>query len=298
MNRIVPTSRPRRLRNGRRNGRRIPIVPIVALATLLGCASSSPPGPAVRTVSPPPPASLTPAVRDADPRLGIEVRQWLVEADAPLLASTIAAWADEGQDATPGLLLEEGFSVATGPSSELVAVLTALGGTRTDLKVWHGQALEWRDLSGVNLPGTTIAIAGGRPLAVPPGRLALRMRGWIQPMEEGAACEIELSVRWKAQRRSSIGLETAVDDGAAWIGDLAMLRSVERGQAIVIVSVPPPIAIDGSGPPVETPPTLGELVLAPPAPGLATVLVIWPNLPDWLFPGADGTLSHSGATSD
>lgn len=274
----------------------------LAMAALTGCASPTPSA-APAPNPPPPPASLAPAVREREDRLGIEVRQWLVEADPARLASTIAAWADETEEPVaeattgdadpPGLLLEEGVSIAQGPASELVAVLTALGGTRTDLRVWHGQAIEWRDLVGANLARSTIAIAGGRPLAIPAGRLALQLRGWVQPMEAGAACEIEIAVRWKPRRRASIGLDPAVGDAATWLGDLAVLRSIGRGDALLVVAAPGSAGTQGGGPPVETPPTLGELVLAPPAPGLATVLVIWPSLPDWLHPASETSASET-----
>lgn len=286
-----PSTRRHRIRRDRRAAA---AATIPALTLSIGCVPSTP------TVSPtvatPPPASLAPAVRERDERVGIEVRQWLVEADAVLIASATAAWARGGEfpgtgeadsDAAPSeVLLAEGVSVAAGPTAELPAVLEALGGTRTDLKVWHGQALEWRDLVGVNLPRSTIAVAGGRPRAIPAGRLSLQMRGWVQPMEEGAACEIELAVRWKPLRRASIGLAPEPSAPAAWIGDLAVQRSVERGEALVVTAMPRRVA-EGGGPPVETPPTLGELMLDPPAPGVATVLVVWPSLPDWLHPAPE-----------
>ena len=263
-----------------------------AILWAAGC-ETAPRGPA--TPPAPPPASLAPAEADGETRVGIGVRQWLVEADPARIASTIAAWADddaggaeEDESRSRSLRIEEGVSIARGPASELVAVLASLGGTRTDLRVWHGQAVVWRDLSGVNLPRSTIAIAGGRPLAVPPGRLMLQMRGWVQPMEDGAACEVELAIRWKPERRASIGLDPSRGDSARWIGDLAELRSVGRGEVIIATAAATPAAdADGDGPPVETPPTLGELILPSPAPGMATVLVIWPTLPDWLFPGED-----------
>lgn len=279
---------------------------LAATALVAGCAG--PPAAAPPSPLPPPSASLAPAIREDEDRVGLEVRQWLVEADAALLASTIAAWGDgpsssdgiePDRDAdAPGVLLEEGISIAHGPTSELVAVLTALGGTRTDLRVWHGQAIEWRDLLGVNLPASTIAVAGGRPLAIPAGRLALQMRGWVQPMERGAACDVELAVRWKPERRASIGLDPTPIEAATWLGDLAVLHSVERGEALLLAAAGPVSSVDEPGPPVEVPPTLGELLLKPPAPGLATVLVVWPSLPDWLHPGEEAEGPTSSVADD
>lgn len=285
--------RPRRDHRGFPSATRRRSVAAAAAAIVIGgCTGSPPPTPEAAQPPPPPPASLAPAVREEENRIGIEVRQWLVEADAALVASTIAAWADDATREDDGetastLRLEEGVSIATGPASELVAVLAALGGTRTDLRIWHGQALEWRDLAGVNLSRSTIAVAGGRPLAIPPGRLSLQMRGWVQAMEHGAACEVELAMRWKPERRVSIGLDATPADAASWIGDLAALRSVERGRLLLITPTAAGPTTPAGGPPVETPPTLGELVLGSPAPGFTTVLVVWPSLPGYLHPGGE-----------
>jgi hypothetical protein len=289
MTRAFPTTTPRAL---------AACLSTLAVLCLVACnATSTPPARnAAASPPPPPPASLAPAVREGETRLGIEVRQWLVEADEVTLASTLAAWAgggdsDAGGGETDGdgihLLLEEGVSIAQGPADELVAVLTALGGTRTDLRVWHGQAIEWRDLTGVNLPSSTIAVAEGRPLAIPAGRLSLQMRGWVQAMERGAACEVELAVRWKPERRASIGLELAPTELAAWVGELAVLRSVGRDEALLLTSSGRPSPPEDPGPPVIPPPTLGDLLFKAPAPGLATVLLVWPSLPDWLHPEDD-----------
>jgi hypothetical protein len=239
----------------------------------------------------PPDPRLRAALPSDEPRVGIETRQWLVAAPPERLAAAIAAWSGEGESdreagaEPPSLRRIDGLILAKGAASDLPSLLESLGGSRTDLRVWHGQATEWRDLAGVQIGRATIAMVAGRPQPMAPGRLSLVMRGWTQPMERGAACEIELGLRWKPERRASITLEDRDLSDLRWVGELSARFGVERDEAIVVASEPPPPMAE-SGPPVVVPPSLGRLILPEPAHGLATVIVIWPNLPARLFPDA------------
>lgn len=260
-----------------------------AVAGVLGgCAATPrpemPPKPDV-----PPDPRLRAALPTDEPRVGIETRQWLVAAPPERIAAAIAAWSEEDDSTRDGqrasLRRFDGLVLAQGSASALTTLLEGLGGSRTDLRVWHGQATEWRDLAGVQIGRASIAMIAGRPQPVAPGRLAIVMRGWAQPMEDGAACEIELGLRWKPERRASITLESRADSDLRWVGELAERFDLRRDEALVIASEPPP-AVSETGPPVTVPPSLGRLILPEPAHGLATVLVVWPNLPARLFPDA------------
>ncbi|MEY3024226.1 MAG: hypothetical protein RJA16_1052 [Planctomycetota bacterium] len=265
------------------------LVLALVLPSLNGCAGGTPPSLPAPDVPPDP--RLQAALPSEDPRVGIETRQWLVAAPPERLAAAIAAWSDEAagdrdsEAVPPSLRRIDGLLLAKGSAADLPSLLESLGGSRTDLRVWHGQATEWRDLAGVQIGRATIAMVAGRPQPIAPGRLSLVMRGWAQPMEDGAACELELGLRWKPERRASITLEDRDFSDLRWVGELATRFDVGRDEAVVVASEPPsPMA--ESGPPVALPPSLGRLILPEPAHGLATVLVIWPNLPARLFPDA------------
>lgn len=255
---------------------------------LVGCASpprpETPPAPDM-----PPDPRLRAALPTDEPRVGIETRQWLVAAPPERIAAAIAAWSEDDGSEREGeaasLRRLDGLVLAKGSASALTTLLEGLGGSRTDLRVWHGQATEWRDLAGVQIGRASIAMIAGRPQPIAPGRLSIVMRGWAQPMEDGAACEIELGLRWKPERRASITLESRADSDLRWVGELAERFDLRRDEALVIASEPPP-AVSETGPPVAVPPSLGRLILPAPAYGLATVIVIWPNLPARLFPDA------------
>jgi hypothetical protein len=266
------------------------------LPALAGCAASSPPtDPAPDQ---PPDPRLKAALPSDEPRVGVETRQWLVASPPERITAAIIAWASERDlaDGEPSSLRRiDGLLLARGPASKLPDLLESLGGSRTDLRVWHGQALEWRDLAGVQIGRATIAMIAGRPQPIAPGRLSLVMRGWGQPMEFGAACEIELGLRWKPERRASITLEERADSDLRWVGELAASFDVARDEAVVIASEPTPTLVE-TGPPVAVPPALGRLILPEPAHGLATVVVIWPNLPPRLFPDAEESESTTTST--
>lgn len=274
----------------RRASLAIAIAAVTVAGLLGGCATSSrPPAPPALDVPPDPRRQA--ALPSDEPRVGIETRQWLVAAPPERIAAAIAAWASEDappggdQGEPPSLRRIDGLILAKGAASELPSLLESLGGSRTDLRVWHGQATEWRDLTGVQIGRATIAMVAGRPQPIAPGRLSLVMRGWAQPMEDGAACEVELGLRWKPERRASITFEDRGASDLRWVGELAARFDVERNEAVVVASEPPPTTAE-RGPPVAVPPALGRLILPDPAHGLATVLVIWPNLPPRLFPDA------------
>ena len=252
------------------------------LPTLAGCATSAPP--TAPTPDQPPDPRLKAAQPSDESRVGIETRQWLVASPPDRIAAAITAWASgDGADLESSLRRTDGLLLAKGSASSLPDLLESLGGSRTDLRVWHGQALEWRDLAGVQIGRATIAMVAGRPQPIAPGWLSLVMRGWGQPMERGAACEIELGLRWKPERRASISLEERGASDLRWVGELADRFDVARDEVVVIASEPTPAPAE-TGPPVAVPPTLGRLILPEPAHGLATVVVIWPNLPPRLFP--------------
>lgn len=264
------------------------------LPTLAGCATSAPP--TAPTPDQPPDPRLKAAQPSDESRVGIETRQWLVASPPDRIAAAITAWASgDGADLESSLRRTDGLLLAKGSASSLPDLLESLGGSRTDLRVWHGQALEWRDLAGVQIGRATIAMIAGRPQPIAPGRLSLVMRGWGQPMEFGAACEIELGLRWKPERRASITLEERADSDLRWVGELAASFDVARDEAVVIASEPTPTLVE-TGPPVAVPPALGRLILPEPAHGLATVVVIWPNLPPRLFPDAEESESTTTST--
>lgn len=265
-----------------------PIAAAMLAGVLVGCAATSRPEPTPAADVPPDPR-IRAALPSEEQRVGIETRQWLVAAPPDRLAAAIAAWSRDDGDEREGdeasLRRLDGLVLAKGSASDLTTLLEGLGGSRTDLRVWHGQATDWRDLAGVQLGRASIAMIAGRPQPIAPGRLSIVMRGWAQPMEDGAACEIELGVRWKPERRTSITLATRSESDLRWVGEVAERFDLRRDEALVIASEPPPPAPE-TGPPVAVPPSLGRLILPAPSHGLATVIVVWPNLPPRLFPDA------------
>lgn len=252
---------------------------LAALALAAGCTAPSPtPEPA----SPAEPDPLAPAQPSGETRVGIEVRRWFVQADPVRLASAIAAFRDDAGGVDPPPRPVDGLVIARGPSSDLPRLLESLGGSRTDLRIWHGQATDWRELEGASLAVPVVVMLDGRPRAIADGRLSLQLRGWSLPMEDGAACEVELGLRWRPARRAAVTLESREERPGQWVGKLARLEALGRDEVLVIApDLPMPQDV---GPPVQSPPPIGRLLLAESPGDGVPLLVIWPSLPEWLFP--------------
>jgi hypothetical protein len=293
-------------------------VPLAALAIAGGCGPKAEPSlaPGVDTLPP----DLVPAAevvgRDGlDPSAnGLEVLTWSVVDDEAAIAAAFRRHAQRDPDpvAAAGLdreaLRREGFRIEAVPKDSLVEFLAEVGGTTVALSVWHGQAVDWRELSHRRLDGPLVAMLGGRPRRLEPGWLRLLLRGWTLPLEDGAVCESTLEVRWAPETADSGRLtlrrptRRAVPDTLLGPFRLEIAREV----CLVVTSrpseepldsdareEPPPrpeidagaVRTGGAGPPAELPRTLGEILLRElGTPPRRTILVLRPRLPDTLFP--------------
>lgn len=262
---------------------RRPTLPdLVVLLLASGCTAPTTTAPNAEPAASAEPDPLAPAQPSGETRVGIEVRRWFVQADPVRLASAIAAFREDAGEGDAPPRPVDGLVIARGPAGGLPRLLESLGGSRTDLRIWHGQATDWRELEGASLASPVVVMLDGRPRAIADGRLSLQLRGWSQPMEDGAACEVELGLRWRPARRAAVTLDSAEDRPGQWVGRLASLESLGRGEVLVIApDLPPPQDV---GPPVQSPPPIGRLLLAESPGDGVPLLVVWPSLPDWLFP--------------
>ena len=196
---------------------------------------------------------------------GISVLTWAID-DNP---SVIAAFFDAHDPAdlpadVKANLSKNGLAIAQTTLAALPDALAALGGTSASVSSWLGQATQWHRVAGANLSAPSACIVSGTTRRLAPGALQLLLRGWTVPLEDGAVVDLELlSVHIPGgpipgARRTST--ETFPAAG--------FFTSVPRGAVFLITSVTPRAKGSSSrgpsaGPPVEVPPTLGELLLPP-----------------------------------
>jgi len=247
-------------------------------ATALAAACTAPPPP-VPTPTPTP-LELAPALPAPAETPGVEVRQWAVSAPPDRIDAALAAFHGGGDRPSRSI---EGFRFVIGDASALPALLIALGGTPSDLRAWHGQATSWRDLRGTTLLRPEILLLEGRSVPIPPGRLALQMRGWALPMEDGAACEVQVAVRWRPESRPSFVEPPPLERSGRWLPSTTFAATLDRDEVLVIAAPPPRHDLDQSGPPVDLPRTIGQRLLDEGG-AIETILLVWPHLPAWLFP--------------
>jgi hypothetical protein len=293
-------------------------VPLVALAVAGGCGPRPEPTLAPDANALPP--DLVPAAevvgRDGlDPNAnGLEALTWSILDDEAAIAAAFRRHSMRQPDpvAAAGLdresLQREGFRVEALRNDSLVEFLAELGGTTVALSVWHGQAIDWRELAHRRLDGSLVAMLDGRPRRLEPGWLRLVLRGWTLPLEDGAVSDATLEVRWAPETadssRITLRRPSRRTEPDTLLGPFRL--EIPREVCLVVTSRASEEPLDaddrteaplrpeidaeavrsgGAGPPAELPRTLGEILLREGGtPPRRTILVLRPRLPDTLFP--------------
>lgn len=289
------------------------VIPLVTGA--VGCESDAP----VRSPKPLVSAAEFGALREPGREHGLEVIQWSAPCDPGRAVQVLLELGRGGtlDPATIERLRRNGLMVAEVPTSLLPEALERLGGTLTDLRHWHGQVPEWRDLLRAELLRGEAIHTGGRVKALGAGSVRLAMRGWSVPMEDGALFWLELLPHAVSRdlaslpapgRRDRVRGEPFPDAGLSVV--------LDAGWSLLLCPDSPPSRAStgtSAGPDAEPPRTLGAVLLPaerlPEAPGAplqerTPVLVFMPRLPESLLPlplgarprSADGTIARAPAT--
>lgn len=282
--------------------------PAAALITLLltACEATDPP---VRTPVPFARADDLAAsnVRGGDN--GLEAVQWNAPCDAAHAARTLEAHGRGGTlpPETHERLRRNGFAVAEVPIDALPATLADLGGTLSDIRNWHGQVPEWRELLRTNVGSGVAIFTGDRVVPVDGGSIRLSMRGWTVPMEDGGLFWLEM-IPHAVTRESAAATAIAPRDrvrGDAF-PDAGFSVVLDKGWALLLC--PEPVAANPEGslrPETEPPVTLGSLLL--PCENLPVVgegilqqrtpvIVLIARLPDALVPPIDPSAPDGAAS--
>lgn len=314
---------------GRRGN--VPIAGILATAAALSACGPRP-EPTLAPSATELPADLVPAAevvrRDGlDPMAnGVEALTWSVVDDEAAIAAAFRRHALREPDlvAAAGVdreaLRREGLRIEAVPEESLVEFLAELGGTTVALSVWHGQAVDWRELARRPVNGSLVVMSDGRARRIDHGWLRLLLRGWTLPLEDGAVSEATLELRWSPDSadggRPSIARPSRRAESQVLLGPYRL--EIPRGTCVLVMARPPVTPpespeeetprpdIDaaatrtgGAGPPADLPQTLGEVLLREPGePPRRTILVLRPRLPDILFPPVVRIGGPAGATPD
>jgi hypothetical protein len=243
---------------------------------------------------------------------GLEIRQWVIAGDGAGAALTdlLRRYRSGDPPETEALerLRRNGFRIVRVRADELDAIAGETQGLTHDRSGWHGQMHEWRELHGVGLGSGGIAVAiDGRVRRFDRGSLRLMSRAWIVPMEDGPQLSIDLVSQHhspaRAQYRRLLGQRGTGgggDFGDAAVPSIHASLLLEDGYAYILVPESPAAQWDRdgdgdapraegarrSGPEIEMPRTIGEVVLGGP-PGVRSsrgVLIFVPHIAPELFP--------------
>jgi len=271
---------------------------VLLLPALLGaCEATDPP---VRT---PAPFARADDLAESNVRggdNGLEAVQWNAPCDAAHAARTLEAHGRGGTlpPETLERLRRNGFAVAEVPTDALPAALADLGGTLSDIRNWHGQVPEWRELLRTNVGSGVAVFTGDRVVPVDGGSIRLSMRGWTVPMEDGGLFWLEMIPHAVTRESAAV---TAISPRDRLRGDAfpdaGFSVVLDKGWSLLLC--PEPVAANPAGSPrpeTEPPATLGTLLL--PCENLpmvgegvlqqrTPVIVLIARLPDALVPPID-----------
>ena len=242
---------------------------------------------------------------DGIQRPGLLTMRWTVPEEGFVLDRTLSTM-EPCPDLSPidhERLARSGLIVVRIPIDELQHAVDILGGSYSDVRTWHEQAIGWRDCVAQTASVRRVLVDGG--VTQLDGRdVRLLVRGWAIPTHDGAVVHVEFTPAEAPERRGTVPLGTTIetaDDavrefrraGAAW--------TLRRGFVDVVTSCAPS-AVGGSGPTTELPLSIGEVLFAPDlvtddgaqqALPRRTLLLLVPSLPPQLFPEAAPVASGS-----
>lgn len=272
---------------------RTPLLTITALV-LVACNASDPP-----LIAPTPFAGAedlsTTRVRGGDN--GLEVVHWSAPCSSLHAAETLAKHGQGGTlpPETIDRLRRNGFVVAEIPTETLPKVLADLGGTLSDVRNWHGQVPEWRELLRVGVGPGVAVYTGERVASVGGGAIRMSMRGWTVPMEDGGLFWLEMiphAVTNESAAATALSSRDRLRGDA--FADAGFSVVLDRGWSLLISPEPvAPVSARTTGPDADPPSTLGSLLL--PCEDLPSVsdgffqqrtpvIVLIARLPDSLVP--------------
>lgn len=246
---------------------------------------------------------------DGIQRPGLLTMRWTVPEEGFVLDQTLATM-EPCPDLAPidhERLARSGLVVVRIPIDELQHAVDILGGSYSDVRTWHEQAIGWRDCVAQTASVKRVLVDGG--ITQLDGRdVRLLVRGWAIPTHDGAVVHVEVTPAEAPERRGTVPLGTTVspaDDAAREFRRAGASWTLRRGFVDVITSCAPS-AVGGTGPTTDLPLSIGEVLFAPDlvtadstpqALPRRTLLLLVPSLPPQLFPEAAPVASGSPPTS-
>ncbi len=211
---------------------------------------------------------------------GLQVRAWTVSDNPVRIGEALARYRD-GRGVGPqeaANLRRNGIRLVRVRADSLDALLGEVGIAPVEVRAWHGQVHDWRQLRQQALRADPTVIAVGDAVRrFEPGVLRLMARCWTTQMEDGPYMNLELVPIYERPRLESYHrlLGDRRLQGEPFTA-MAMELLLADGYAYVLTGESPAIdwpaeadaVTEGSqegreiGPTASTPPTVGEFLFA------------------------------------
>ncbi|UCD76436.1 MAG: hypothetical protein JSV91_05820 [Phycisphaerales bacterium] len=305
-------------------------IPLLIVVTALsGCASDQ--KPATDSPATGPDEVLRQLVNTDN---GLELLKWLVVDDSQTIGGALLRHAGGSplEEEQNDRLRRNGFRFLRVPLDSLEALPADLGGTTLNLRAWHGQVYDWREVESAPVgPGGEAVAVDGRIRRFGRGRLMLLARSWTMPMEDGPRLYLQLRVGFRRPGGAALRQLLEQTPSDEFLPSLNLEICLETGYAYVLTCESPTISWDepvgnegkpndaaamtaasstrarhsdrigpgdGIGPEVAPPVTVGRRLLTPPQEqGRRAILLFVPRIPPSMYPSGDGTTDPAAETS-
>ncbi len=254
---------------------------------------------------------------------GLQIRRWRIAERPGVMGNALMTYArgEVLDDVVRRGLERNGLRLVRIDAEEIDSLLARLGGATLDVDGWFGQTYDWRQIVAwpIDPAGHALAV-DGRVRRVQGGTLALMIRGWTIPMEDGPRLQLEMQPVYERSHPSQISqllgqqsfdgeaistmfvdvlLEvgyayvlTCESPGVEWVRvDTLEGEEVDEEQAEVEdLDAAGPKKSGGAGPEAAAPMTVGEVLMrVQTTPAGREMLVFVPRIPAMLFPPQDAS---------
>jgi hypothetical protein len=221
--------------------RHVAVLPCaIAVMTCVGLAGCESPGPALGEM--PVTEALQPPPDGGGADSGLELRQWVV-VDAPGQVMAALSEHGSGQVIEPEILerfLANGLLLVRVPLDSLDELAEDLGGTSMNVRAWHGQIYDWREVyRRVIDPGGHAIALDGNIKWFEGGTMALLARSWSVQMEDGPVVQLELLPVHRPPETAGLGNLLGMSDGRRGhpLHSIVVDVELKPGFAYVLTSV-------------------------------------------------------------
>ncbi|MDA1007437.1 MAG: hypothetical protein O2800_00335 [Planctomycetota bacterium] len=222
---------------------------------------------------------------------GLELVSLTVRRNDPALRSFLAALrTPDGVNPDHAERLQRnGISLVVLNESQLVALITSMGGVLAEKRSWFGQCTSWQSATRAMLVDVPRIFVDGRMRTAGTGAVSLLCMGWTVPEPDGTVVDVTFVASALAESAGSLSVTVKPTLAGTRIGQFlagtSAFFSLHSGELGLVTSAPTARTRSSRGPDsgveADVPPTPGELLLTSTygSDPIVTILLFVPILP-------------------